>query len=78
MWEKRVYCFENRLAEVKKKKQSIRKNTPKNQKELNRIETIYIPVVVVLIFTLSFLIILFFILFYFFTLDFFSYARAYR
>ena len=38
----------------KKKKQSIRKNTPKNQKELNGIETIYIAVVVVLIFTLSF------------------------
>ena len=76
MWEKRVYCFENRLSEVKKK-QSIRKNTPKNQKELNGIETIYIPVVVVLIFT-PFLIILFFILLYFFTLDFFSYARAYR
>ena len=78
MWETRVRCFENQLSGVKKKK-PVRKNTPENQKELNGIEAIYIAVVVVLIFTLSFLIILFFISFYFFfTLDFFRYACAYR
>ena len=50
------------------KKQTVRcfrKNTPKNQTELNGIEVIQIAVAFVLIFTLSFLIILFFILFYF-------------
>ena len=51
MWEKRVFCF--------------RKNTPKNQTELYAIGAIYIVVIVVLLFTLSFLIILDFILFYF-------------
>ena len=68
MWEKRVCCFENRLSgEREKKKQPVMKNTPKNQKELNAIETIYIAVVVVLIFTLPFFnyIVLFFVLSYF-------------
>ena len=49
------------------KKQTVRcftKYTPKNQIELNRIEAICIVVVVLLIFTLSFLIILFFMLFH--------------
>ena len=49
-----------------KKKKPVRKNTPENQKELNGIEAIYIAVVVVLIFTLSFLIKLCFILLFFF------------
>ena len=65
LW-KRVFCFENRLSGVKKK-QTVRcftKYTPKNQIELNRIEAICIVVVVLLIFTLSFLIILFFMLFH--------------
>ena len=68
MWEKRVCCFKNRLSgEREKKKQPVRKNTTKNQKELNAIETIYIAVVVVLIFTLPFFnyIVLFFVLSYF-------------
>ena len=50
------------------KKQTVRcfrKNTPKNQTELNGIEAIYIAVVVVLFLRFLFLIILFFILFYF-------------
>ena len=51
------------------KKQSIvsGKNTPKNQRELNGIEVIYIAVVVVLIFTLSFFnySLFYFILFHF-------------
>ena len=53
MCEKRVCCFENQLLKVKKK-QSVRKNTPKNQKELNGIGIIHIDVVVLLIFTPSF------------------------
>ena len=50
-----------------KKKQSVRKNTPKNQKELNGIGIIHIAVVVVLIFTPSFFNYspFYFILFYF-------------
>ena len=72
MWEKGDSCFENRLSGVKKTVRCFRVNIPKNQRELNGIEVMYISVVVVLIFTLSF-----FnysnssILFYFFTLDFF-------
>ena len=64
-----------------KKKWCVRKNTPKNQKELNGIEAIYI-VVVVLTFTLSlFNYSLFYVIFFhviFFTLDFFMYVLAYR
>ena len=67
------------------KKQTVRclrKNTPKNQIELNGIEAIYIVVDVVLIFTLSFLnySLFYFILFHliFFTLDFFRHARVYH
>ena len=49
MWRKRVCCFENRLSGVKKKQtvRYLRKNKPKNQTELNAIETILIVVDVV-------------------------------
>ena len=62
------------------KKQTVRcfrKNTPKNQTELNGIEAIYIAV----IFALSFFNypLFYFILFHlFFALDFFRYAHAYH
>ena len=67
LW-KRVFCFENRLSGVKKTNSPLFKE--KYSKESNRVKqnwgnAIYIVVVVVLIFTLSFLIILSFILFYF-------------
>ena len=67
LW-KRVFCFENRLSGVKKTNSLLFKE--KYSKESNRVKqnwgnAIYIVVVVVLIFTLSFLIILSFILFYF-------------
>ena len=42
------------LSGVEKSVHCFTKNTPKNQRELNRIEAIYIAFVVVLIFTLSF------------------------
>ena len=45
MWRKRVFCFENQLSGVKKTVHCFRKKTPKNQIELNGIETIYIVVV---------------------------------
>ena len=59
------------------KKQTVRyfrKNTPKNETELNAIRAIYIVVVVVLIFTPSFLIILFFYFISFYS----SYPRLFH
>ena len=66
IWRKSL-LFGNKLFSVSKKQtvRYFRKNTSKNQTELNAIEAIYIVVVVLLISTLSFLIILFFDFYYF-------------
>ena len=55
--EKSLLFWKPTFGYQNKKKQTVRyfrKNTPKNQTELNAIEAIYIVVVVVFIFTLSF------------------------